>query len=89
MEQAVREYWRRNVRLKVILLAIWALVSIVMSILLVKPLNQVQLGGFPFGFWMAQQGSIITFVVLIFVYAKKMDRYDSELEQTLNGGGES
>jgi len=87
MDQAIQDYWRRNVRLKVILLSIWALVSIVLSILLVNVLDNASLGGFPLGFWMAQQGSIFTFVVLIFVYARTMDRYDSDLEARLTREG--
>lgn len=89
MDQAIQEYWRRNVRLKAILLVIWALVSVVASIFLVKPLNEASIGGFPLGFWMAQQGSIITFVILIFVFAKKMDRYDAELEERVRKDGGS
>ena len=85
MDQAIADYWRRNVRLKVVLLTIWALVSIVLSILMINVLNEASVGGFPLGFWMAQQGSIFVFVVLIFVYAKTMDRYDTELEATLQG----
>lgn len=69
-------YWRANTRLIGTLLAIWALVSLVMSILLVEPLNAIKIGQVPFGFWMAQQGSIYVFVVLIFVYAFKMDALD-------------
>jgi putative solute:sodium symporter small subunit len=91
MDQAIADYWRRNVRLKVILLTIWAVVSIVLSILMINVLNEASVGGFPLGFWMAQQGSIFVFVVLIFVYAKTMDRYDTELEATLQAsqGGEA
>jgi putative solute:sodium symporter small subunit len=85
MDQAIQEYWRRNLRLKVTLLSIWGLVSLVLAILLVNVLNEASFGGFPLGFWMAQQGSIFTFVVLIFVYARTMDRYDSELEATMQG----
>lgn len=85
MDQAINDYWRRNVRLKLVLLTIWALVSIVLSILMINVLNEASVGGFPLGFWMAQQGSIFVFVVLIFVYAKTMDRYDTELEATLQG----
>lgn len=85
VEQAISDYWRRNVRLKIILLSIWAFVSIVLSILMINVLNEASIGGFPLGFWMAQQGSIFVFVVLIFVYAKTMDRYDTELEATLQG----
>jgi putative solute:sodium symporter small subunit len=91
MDQAIADYWRRNIRLKVVLLTIWAVVSIVLSILMINVLNEASVGGFPLGFWMAQQGSIFVFVVLIFVYAKTMDRYDTELEATLQGsqGGEA
>jgi putative solute:sodium symporter small subunit len=91
MDQAIADYWRRNIRLKVVLLTIWAVVSIVLSILMINVLNEASVGGFPLGFWMAQQGSIFVFVILIFVYAKTMDRYDTELEATLQGsqGGEA
>jgi putative solute:sodium symporter small subunit len=71
-------YWRAVIRLTLILLSIWALVSIVAGILLVEPLNHFKVGSLPAGFWMAQQGSIIVFVVLIFVYARRMDRLDHE-----------
>ena len=81
MDQAIQDYWRRNVRLKVTLLSIWGLVSLVLAILLVNVLNEASVGGFPLGFWVAQQGSIMTFVLLIWVFARTMDRYDAELEQ--------
>ena len=73
-------YWRANLRLMAKLLAVWFLVSYGLGILLVEPLNRVHLGGFPLGFWFAQQGSIYVFVVLIFVYAWRMDRIDREHE---------
>lgn len=71
-----RGYWRANVRLIVTLLSIWALVSFVFSILLIEWLNTLRIGHLPLGFWFAQQGSIYVFVVLIFVYAWRMDRLD-------------
>ena len=71
-------YWRANVRLKAKLLAVWAIVGYVLAILLAEPLNEIVIGGFPLGFWFAQQGSIATFVVLIFIYAKRMDKIDDE-----------
>ncbi|MCG8407835.1 MAG: DUF4212 domain-containing protein [Phycisphaerales bacterium] len=71
-----RAYWRANLRLIVALLAIWALVSYGFGILFVERLNAWQIGELPFGFWFAQQGSIYVFVVLIFVYAWRMDRLD-------------
>ncbi|MEM9928129.1 MAG: DUF4212 domain-containing protein [Cyanobacteria bacterium P01_D01_bin.50] len=71
-----RAYWRKNTALIRNLLIVWALVSLVFSILLVEPLNTIRFFGVPFGFWMAQQGSILVFVVLIFIYAVQMDKLD-------------
>ncbi|MBF2005281.1 MULTISPECIES: DUF4212 domain-containing protein [Chlorogloeopsis] len=71
-----RSYWRANTTLIRNLLIIWALVSLVFSILLVQPLNAVRFFGVPLGFWMAQQGSILIFVGLIFTYAFQMDKLD-------------
>lgn len=65
-------YWRRNLQYLGGLLAVWFLVSFGFGILLREPLDAIQLGGFKLGFWFAQQGSIFTFVILIFVYAMRM-----------------
>ncbi len=73
-----QEYWRRNLRLMAVLLSIWALVSFGAGIIFVDLLNRVSFLGAPFGFWMAQQGSIVVFVVLIAVYVFRMDRLDAE-----------
>ncbi|SHE74022.1 putative solute:sodium symporter small subunit [Fodinibius roseus] len=75
-EKNRKEYWRANLRYVSILLSIWFLVSFVFGILLVEPLNTIQLGGFELGFWFAQQGSMYVFVVLIFVYVWLMNRLD-------------
>lgn len=63
-----------------LLLSIWFLVSFVFGILLAEPLNAIRIPGtgFKLGFWFAQQGSIYVFVVLIFVYVRKMNRLDRE-----------
>lgn len=71
-------YWKANNRLIFILLLIWGAVSLGASILFVEPLNKIQIGQVPLGFWMAQQGSIYVFVILIFVYAFVMDRLDKK-----------
>jgi putative solute:sodium symporter small subunit len=73
-----RAYWRRTLRRTVLLLSVWLLVGPIMSILLVEPLNRITVSGMPFGFWMAHQGSIYVFVVLIFLYAWLSDRTDRE-----------
>jgi len=71
-----RAYWKANIRLIVVLLAIWAFVSYGCGILLVEPLNQFRIGALPLGYWFANQGSMIVFVILVFVYAWRMDRLD-------------
>ena len=73
-------YWKRNVRLIITLLVIWAVVSYGLGILLVQPLAAVIIGQIPLGFWFAQQGSIITFVILIFVYVNLMNKLDKKYE---------
>jgi putative solute:sodium symporter small subunit len=74
-----KTYWRRQLRRTSILLAIWAIVGFGLSILLVEQLNEIHLGGMPLGFWMAQQGSIFVFVLLILVYALLSERADREV----------
>jgi putative solute:sodium symporter small subunit len=80
MEKDLKQYWLRNLKLLLVLLSIWFLVGYVMPIFLVNPLNTIRMGGFPLGFWFAQQGSIYVFVVLIFVYCAMMRRLDREFE---------
>lgn len=80
MQNKMQEYWRKNLRYMVTLLSIWAIVSYVFGILLVQPLNSIHIGGFPLGFWFAQQGSIYVFVVLIFVYYLLMRKLDKEYD---------
>jgi putative solute:sodium symporter small subunit len=78
-EEQQKGYWRSNVRLIAILLTIWFVVSYGFGILLVEPLNAAAtIFDVPLGFWFAQQGSILTFVVLIAVYAVRMDKLDDK-----------
>ena len=77
-QDAARAYWRANIRWLLTLLSIWFAVSYGAGILLVDQLNNIRLGGFKLGFWFAQQGSIYTFVVLIFVYVRVMNRLDKK-----------
>jgi len=78
--QRRKSYWQRNVRLVLSLLLIWAVVSFGCGILLHDWLDQWQLldSGFPLGFWFAQQGSMLVFVVLVFYYARKMNKIDRD-----------
>ncbi|MBK5968858.1 sodium/substrate symporter small subunit [Thiorhodovibrio winogradskyi] len=71
-------YWKANLRLLAILLVIWFVVSYGFGILLAPALNSIHLGGYPLGFWFAQQGSIYVFLALIFVYASRMNKLDKQ-----------
>ncbi len=71
-------YWQTNIRLMLKLLCVWFTVSFVCGILLVDVLNQIQIGGYKLGFWFAQQGSMYSFVIIVFYYAKRMAALDRE-----------
>lgn len=73
-------YWRRTLTRIVVLLSIWLVAGPLMGIVWVERLNEYSLGGVPFGFWMAQQGAIYVFVVLIFMNAWLADRVDREFD---------
>ncbi len=73
-------YWKKNLRLMIGCLIVWFIVSFGFGILLVGPLNSIFLGGYPLGFWFAQQGSMYVFVILIFFYANTMTKYDREFD---------
>lgn len=75
-EEDAKAYWSENVRLMIILLVIWFVVSFGCGVMFVDQLNAIRVGGYKLGFWFAQQGSIYTFVVLIFVYSRKMTALD-------------
>lgn len=71
-------YWSANVRLIMISLVIWFVVSFGFGILLRPMLSGIAIGGTDLGFWFAQQGSILVFLVLIFFYAWRMNKLDAE-----------
>jgi len=73
-----RSYWKANLKIVGTLLCIWFFISFVCGILIVDFLDNFRIGGFKLGFWMAQQGSIYGFVILIFVYIRQMDKLDQQ-----------
>jgi len=73
-----RAYWKANLTIVLCLLAVWFFISFVCGILLVDVLDNIRFGGFKLGFWIAQQGAIFVFVILIFVYIKLMDKLDEK-----------
>ena len=77
-QEKATAYWKENLRYLLILLSIWFLSSYGAGILFAKQLNAIKIGGFPLGFWFAQQGSIYVFVILIFVYVRLMNKLDKK-----------
>lgn len=71
-----RLYWQKNLRLTAILLAIWFVVTFVMAYF-ARDLN-FTFFGWPFSFYMAAQGSLIIYVIIIWYYARTMNRLDQE-----------
>ncbi|MEX0618796.1 MAG: DUF4212 domain-containing protein [Pseudohongiellaceae bacterium] len=78
MSDRARSYWKANIRIVVSLLSVWFFISFGCGILFVDLLDNIRFGGFKLGFWIAQQGSIYVFVILILVYIKLMDRLDDK-----------
>jgi len=71
-----KAYWQANLRLTAILLVIWFTISYLCGIVFVEELNNFRMGGYKLGFWFAQQGSMYGFVIIIFVYARRMAAID-------------
>lgn len=80
MNEKQKAYWKKNTALIRNLLIVWALVSYVAAIFLAVPFSHVKFFGINLSFWFAQQGSIIVFLILIFYYAKRMDKLDKEFD---------
>ena len=78
MDKSGKAYWMAVLTLVAQVLVVWFLVSYGAGILFASALNSIMVGGYPLGFWFAQQGSIFTFLVLIFYYAFRMNRLDRQ-----------
>jgi len=77
MTEMHREYWKKTLNLTIVLLAIWFTVTFVMAYFAVS-LHEIVIAGFPLSFYMAAQGSLIIYVVLIWYYARRMGQLDQE-----------
>ena len=78
-DQKRKEYWKKNLTVIGICMAIWAFVSLGLGVLFGPALNQVgSIGGYPLGFFFAQQGAMYVFLALIFFYAWYMNRLDRD-----------
>ncbi len=71
-------YWQENIKILKILLSIWFVVSFLLGIIFVDQLDNFRFGGFKLGFWLAQQGSIFIYVLLVYLYLKAMDKLDKK-----------
>ena len=79
-KQNFEAYWKQNIRYVLILLAIWFIVSYLCGILLADALSGIYIGGFRLGFWFANQGSEVIFVILIYIYVKLMNGLDRKYD---------
>ncbi len=79
-DNSSQAYWKATLALLTRILIIWFVVSFGAGILFADLLNNIKLGGYPLGFWFAQQGSIYIFIALIFYYAKKMGEIDRKFD---------
>jgi len=79
-EQKAQAYWQENIRTILQLLVVWFIASYGCGVLFVDLLDTIAFGGFKLGFWFAQQGSIYVFLVLIFVYARRMNAIDEKYD---------
>ena len=82
-ESLYRDYWRANILVVSALLFVWFLVSFVFGIFFSDQLNEIRIYGFKLGFWWAHQGSIFTFVLIIYVYSTIMARIDKRFQSKL------
>lgn len=87
-ENKAHQYWKSNIKIVLSLLSVWFFISFVCGILLVDVLDNIRIGGFKLGFWIAQQGSIFVFVVLIFVYIRLMDKLDDQYNLSTSDSGQ-
>ena len=71
------DYWHKNLRLTAILLAIWFVATFVLAWYAV-PLAEIKIFGWPLSFYMAAQGSLVIYVVIIWYYARAMRSMDLE-----------
>lgn len=80
MDNNSAAYWKATLGLLTKIMIVWFVVSFGAGIILAPALNSIHVGGYPLGFWFAQQGSIYVFIVLIFYYAKKMGDIDRQFD---------
>tara|TARA_B110000008_G_scaffold273164_1_gene306998 strand:+ start:3257 stop:3535 length:279 start_codon:yes stop_codon:yes gene_type:complete len=74
----ISTYWKANLSITFKILIAWFSISFGCGIIFKEELDQFSIGGAPLGFWMAQQGSIIGFVILLIIYSFLMNKLDQK-----------
>ena len=80
----IDQYWKKNIQIVSILLVFWFLASFGFGIIFPDNLDEISFFGFKLGFWFAQQGSILIFVAIIFIYIRSMKKLDQEFKKDID-----
>jgi putative solute:sodium symporter small subunit len=80
----IDQYWKKNIQIVTILLLIWFLASFGFGIIFANHLDEINFFGFKLGFWFAQQGSILIFVAIIFIYIRLMKKLDQDFKKEID-----
>ena len=80
----IEQYWKKNIQIVSILLILWFLASFGFGIILADYLDEISFFGFKLGFWFAQQGSILIFVAIIFIYIRSMKKLDQDFKEDID-----
>ncbi len=80
----IDQYWKKNIQIVSILLVFWFLASFGFGIIFANNLDEISFFGFKLGFWFAQQGSILIFVAIIFIYIRSMKKLDQEFKEEID-----
>jgi len=80
----IDQYWKKNIKTVSILLVFWFLASFGFGIIFANNLDEISFFGFKLGFWFAQQGSILIFVAIIFIYIRSMKKLDQEFKEDID-----
>ena len=78
------DHWKKNIQIVSILLVFWFLASFGFGIIFANNLDEISFFGFKLGFWFAQQGSILIFVAIIFIYIRSMKKLDQEFKEDID-----
>ena len=80
----IDQYWKKNIQIVSILLVFWFLASFGFGIIFADNLDEISFFGFKLGFWFAQQGSILIFVAIIFIYIRSMKKLDQVFKEDID-----